>query len=607
VDDFDVEPVKGMEPFRFISARAKLGLEVPNLDAVNFLAAPGASFEIADGSGAVDVDAAIDHGVFTGDSRLAYRTGHVGVATGAAKFQVDGDLVVSAAGPTSETAAAVSLDLPSAELRFEGARAAPIGLRDVAASMASSSADVTLPWSIARANGALTAVFEDLRSVGDVPGARAAPVKVRRGSGEARVALTMNEEHVIEGTLDAHARRIRVCHASGACFEAPTLALSGDGTSRVRPQGRFRLDMTGVRGEHGLTRVTAARLSSRGSVSPSEVKARVDLKKVAVGTFGACPWTEAAAIVLDGRVATRSRRRIEADVRGALEGASFTWGSFRVGGPRTAFAAWWDGERLTADVRADTLDFKSSGGAPKGWQAGVGTTNVRADLSVARGRLRGPVRVDAKHVVGRVGGTDVEGDIIGALGLTSNDPSFERGDVSGVVQARGVTLRTGESVVKDYWAEVVLRDLHVDTRQNLDLNGVVEARFRDALPALYIAAAHKKVPGWLPSLLPLQSVDLDLYVERFCRWTDVQLQEGHGGPLSATGRLQLEPGDTRGALLLQLAGFGPLSIGLDFAQDASSVTPFAGRGWLEKHNAALTNAATAKHDERCKPEPASCE
>ena len=37
VDDFDVEPVHGMEPFRYISARLKLAAEVVNLDVVNFL------------------------------------------------------------------------------------------------------------------------------------------------------------------------------------------------------------------------------------------------------------------------------------------------------------------------------------------------------------------------------------------------------------------------------------------------------------------------------------------------------------------------------------------------------------------------------------------
>jgi hypothetical protein len=101
--------------------------------------------------------------------------------------------------------------------------------------------------------------------------------------------------------------------------------------------------------------------------------------------------------------------------------------------------------------------------------------------------------------------------------------------------------------------------------------------------------------------------EIDLRVERFCRWTDVQLVEARGGPLRASGRVQVQPGDTRGALLFQLAGFAPLSFGLAFAEDSSDGSLFAGSGWLEEHLEPLTGAATAKHDERCKPEPAQCD
>jgi hypothetical protein len=100
---------------------------------------------------------------------------------------------------------------------------------------------------------------------------------------------------------------------------------------------------------------------------------------------------------------------------------------------------------------------------------------------------------------------------------------------------------------------------------------------------------------------------LELDVERFCHWTDVQLAEASGGPLKAAGRLQIEPGETRGAVLLQLAALEPVSLGLDFVEDYSNTSLFVGKSWLEKHLEPLTKAATDKHDDRCKPEPTTCE
>ena len=60
VDDFDTEPVHGLEPFRFIFAHLQLQGQVAGLDAVNFLAGPSARFQLEDGSGVVDMDVAVD-------------------------------------------------------------------------------------------------------------------------------------------------------------------------------------------------------------------------------------------------------------------------------------------------------------------------------------------------------------------------------------------------------------------------------------------------------------------------------------------------------------------------------------------------------------------
>ena len=70
VDDFDTEPVHGMEPFRFILARLRLQAQVADLDAVNFLGGPSAVFGSRTGAGSVDMDAAVDHGSHAGEPLL---------------------------------------------------------------------------------------------------------------------------------------------------------------------------------------------------------------------------------------------------------------------------------------------------------------------------------------------------------------------------------------------------------------------------------------------------------------------------------------------------------------------------------------------------------
>jgi hypothetical protein len=569
VDDFDTEAVHGMEPFHFISARTKLELEVPNLAAVDFLAGPQASFALEDGSGAIDVDAALDHGVFTGDTRLAYRTSHLGFATRSVKFQLDGDLTLSAEGPTAQGPPRVSLALPAGELRFEGARGPPIELRDAGATVASSSADVTEPWSFDGPNAELTAVFGDLRSLGDVPGARSFPLRFVRGRGEAHLAMTT--------------------------------------TADRGPRGRFEVDLHEVVAERGAMQFMAASLMSRGALSLEGVSGHVRIEGVRAGEPLGCPWTKVGAIALEGRLRRGARGRFETDVEGRVERASFQWGSFRVGAPRTALWGSWDGGRLSTELRADALDLRSAGGAPKGWEAGIGTTFLSADLQVSGDEVRGPARVEVKRLMGQVGNTPLEGDLYGTLRLASGDPSHRAGDVSGLVQARRVALRAGTHDVRDYWADLDLREVHIDTRQNLDLTGVMNARFRDALPALYVLASEDQIPDWAPHLLPLNSLAIDLRLERFCHFTDVQLLEARGGPLRATGRIQAQPGDTRGALLIQLAGLSPVSFGLEFGEGYSHGAPFVGTGWLEERLAPLMRAASGKRDERCPPESPSCD
>src|SRR4029079_10655880 len=158
----------------------------------------------------------------------------------------------------------------------------------------------------------------------------------------------------------------------------------------------------------------------------------------------------------------------------------------------------------------------------------------------------------------------------------------------GIVQARKVALSSKQHTTDDWWAEFKIDSAHVDTRKNFDMAGKVRATFRDGLPALNVLASEEEIPKWVPTFLPLQGIALDLGVERFCGWSDVQILDASGGPLSAKGRLQFEPGETRGAILLRLASLGFVSLGLDFVEDYSNTSPLVGATWLEEHLDTMT-------------------
>ena len=194
-----------------------------------------------------------------------------------------------------------------------------------------------------------------------------------------------------------------------------------------------------------------------------------------------------------------------------------------------------------------------------------------------------------------------------SLDLSSKDEGHRIADVTGVVQARNVLLNSKQHRTDDWWAEFKIDSAHIDTRQNLDLAAKVRATLRDGLPALNALASAEEIPKWVPTVLPLQGIALDLGVERFCRWSDVQILAASGGPLKAKGRFQLEPGETRGAILLRLASLGFVSVGIDFVEDYSNMSPLVGASWLEGHLDTMTKAATDKHDTVCQPEAPKCQ
>src|SRR4029453_18291464 len=98
----------------------------------------------------------------------------------------------------------------------------------------------------------------------------------------------------------------------------------------------------------------------------------------------------------------------------------------------TALSGAWDGQRLSAEVEATAVRLRSSGGAPKGWQAELPATSIRTTLRSGRDGVEGALHVEANQVAARVGQTAVEGAFVAALDVRSQDRSNRVAGGSGV-------------------------------------------------------------------------------------------------------------------------------------------------------------------------------
>ena len=111
-----------------------------------------------------------------------------------------------------------------------------------------------------------------------------------------------------------------------------------------------------------------------------------------------------------------------------------------------------------------------------------------------------------------------------------------------------MALQAQRGEAHDWWADLGIEVGHLDTRENLDVTGRIQADFRDALPILHVLASQERIPRWVPRFFPLRAAHLDLAFERYCHRTDVQVLSAQGDQLEARARLLVGSGKVRGAL-----------------------------------------------------------
>jgi hypothetical protein len=143
----------------------------------------------------------------------------------------------------------------------------------------------------------------------------------------------------------------------------------------------------------------------------------------------------------------------------------------------------------------------------------------------------------------------------------------------------------------------------VAAKDNLDLEGVATARLRDGLPGLLVLSEGDQIPGWLPSVLPLNGLSGKVGIHRHCRTTDLMLPELSGGPLKAKGRISINPDESRGAVLVQLNNATIISVGIALGGNDSGVSLLAGEGWLKKQLDAVARDQSARSGESCESPP----
>jgi hypothetical protein len=176
-------------------------------------------------------------------------------------------------------------------------------------------------------------------------------------------------------------------------------------------------------------------------------------------------------------------------------------------------------------------------------------------------------------------------------------------DVRGAIKLRDVRFASGDHKVESWWADIDVSRARLDPAHNFDASARVEAKLQNGLPVLYLLTSDDDIPHIVPALLPLDNVMLGVDVDHHCRFTDVRIVQATGGPLAAEGRLQLERGETRGAVLVHTAPTAILSMGLELREQSSHTAPMVGQGWLAERLAPLGEVAQEKRRSFCPPSP----
>jgi hypothetical protein len=324
-----------------------------------------------------------------------------------------------------------------------------------------------------------------------------------------------------------------------------------------------------------------------------------------------CPWSRVEELRVDAQAKLAPSEHTAVSVNGEFGQTQLDWGNF-ITHADVGLTAQFDqglfGRDGTGSVRLNfrNASLQSAAGADKGWAAKVPALDVAAHLAQRAGKMSGTAQIKADGAHGRIGETRVNTDLSADLRLDTLDLSARTAHASGNVSVRNTAIPNAPDPVSNWWANVKLDSLYGHAGKNLELGGTFRANLRDATPGLAVLAEQGSLPKWIATAFPLRDLSVTGSLARRCRLTDIHLVQLSGGPAVARGRLQSVPDGFQGALLLRLAGFQAISVGLDFDANHTHIGLFDGDAWLARFSQSFDRQSDAAVKLVCPPDPNQC-
>ncbi|AUX20682.1 hypothetical protein SOCEGT47_011550 [Sorangium cellulosum] len=213
-----------------------------------------------------------------------------------------------------------------------------------------------------------------------------------------------------------------------------------------------------------------------------------------------------------------------------------------------------------------------------------GAAFLRASVDVdRRGRAAGALSLRLEDGALRWKETRVKGDAAARLALDAADVWSPSARVrKSRIEIEDLAVERGGEAWPGWWARIDIDEARV-------ARGLLEAAIRleckDARPAVALLDAEDAIPGWATGLLTMEGLKASATVRREESDVDFRLLEAQGGNLALRGRLTKSDGrEARGAFLVKS---GPLSVGIDLAEDGAGVHPLVGDDWVNEKMAAL--------------------
>jgi hypothetical protein len=591
VHQFDVRIPNGLQVLRNISADLDLKGRVSGTQAVSLFADPASDLRVDQQGARLTVKVGTDHGVVKRGGRVELRGDSLTVR--------QKELVLDANAPWSVVATADDTG-PGGRVKTTFAQAtiggralaapvstpaantpAPIRLTEAAVTAASTSRDTAGDWAFA--GGALDLGHADvpsLRMLNEL--SPTLPVRFTEGSGAAAGHVDYSGG-VVVGKGNASVASV-VASASGTELRGD-VDVAGD----VR-----RFD------------------SAHGTYSFDADMHAKNLSLDDTGHGESCPFTSVREVKLGTKVERLTDALPTGNVDGTVDGVLARWGDTTLTGDVVVHTATEKTAEnrtvLRADVRAKTVRLRGGDGSRARWVAHAPEVLVDTSFDWGDVPVAGPFRVFVNRAGGTIGKVQMSGDVTADLRLASADKKTETGEISGTVRVRKARLSDGERHVEDWWATLKLDPTRVAAKENLDFDGSLSASFRDGLPGLFVLSAGDQVPGWLPTVLPLNGLSGKLDIHRRCGTLDVSIPELSGGPLTASGKISSQPDELRGAILLRLRDASIISAGIGLGKKSGGLSLLAGDDWLKGHLEWLRNEEATQSSATCPPPPKrSCE